>query len=194
MIPALRLTSLSLSPGQRYFTSVTACNQRALCTTAVSDGVISDDTPPVPGWLLDGFSGEDADFQSSRTTLSAHWVDFYDLESGLLSMEWRGGTRPGQGDIFPPTKLVVTNKASVTLLQPLPLDKTIYVTLKVFNKAGQWVERTSDGIQIDVTAPVESQQVRLSESSGSFNEDSQVSLFSSRFPLVRAEVGHNAIP
>ena len=75
-------------------------------------------------------------FPPDRTTISAHWVDFFDSESGLLSMEWRVGTRPGQDDVMPPTQLLVTNKASASLTQSLPLNETIYVTLKVFNKAG----------------------------------------------------------
>ncbi|KAI0220739.1 hypothetical protein LSAT2_027792 [Lamellibrachia satsuma] len=171
---SIHLTSLSLIPGQRYFTSVTACNQVPLCTTAVSDGVIVDNTPPVAGNLLDSITGDDIDFQSSRTTLAAHWVNFYDLESGLSHMEWRAGTKPGHDDILATTQLVVTSKAIATLTQPLPLDTTIYVTLKVFNKAGLWVERTSDGFKVDDSAPVESKQVQLDGRCGSFNNNSQV--------------------
>ena len=72
----------------------------------------------------------------ASTTIAAHWVGFYDSESGLLSMEWRVGTMPGHHDVMAPTQLLVTNKASASLTQPLPLNETIYVTLKVFNKAG----------------------------------------------------------
>ena len=72
-----------------------------------------------------------------RSTLSSHWVNFHDPESDLLDMEWRAGTSPGYGDILSPTRLHVTDKVTVNLTDPLPLGRRIYVTLKVFNRAGR---------------------------------------------------------
>ena len=72
-----------------------------------------------------------------RSTLSAHWLNFHDPESGLLYMEWRAGTSPGQSDVLAPTRLHVTEEVTKTLSQSLPLGKKVYVTLKVFNKAGE---------------------------------------------------------
>ena len=78
-------------------------------------------------------------FFFNRSTLSAHWINFHDPESGLLYMEWRAGTSPGQSDILAPTRLHVTNEVSSKLTQHLPLHKKVYVTLKVFNKAGKQI-------------------------------------------------------
>ena len=72
-----------------------------------------------------------------RSTLSSHWVNFHDPESDLLDMEWWAGTSPGHGDILSPTRLHVTDKVTVNLTDPLPLGRRIYVTLKVFNRAGR---------------------------------------------------------
>lgn len=82
-----------------------------------------------------------------RLTLSAHWVNFHDPESDLLNMEWRVGTSPGHGDILRPTRLDVTDKATTTLAEPLPMGKRLYVTLKVFNKAGECETCQQCGIQ-----------------------------------------------
>ena len=71
-----------------------------------------------------------------RSTVSTHWVNFHDPESGLLDMEWRVGTSPGHGDILPPTRLHVTDEVTANVTQPLPLGRRVYVTLKVINKAG----------------------------------------------------------
>ena len=72
----------------------------------------------------------------SRSVLSAHWLNFHDPESRLLSMEWHAGTSPGQSDILAATRLHVTVEMITNLTQPLPLGRKVYVTLKVFNKAG----------------------------------------------------------
>ena len=44
-------------PGVKYFATVTACNRAGLCTVESSNGVIMDDSPPVPGLVHVGFSG-----------------------------------------------------------------------------------------------------------------------------------------
>ena len=51
-------------------------------------------------------------------------------------MEWHAGTSPGQSDILAATRLHVTVEMTTNLTQPLPLGRKVYVTLKVFNKAG----------------------------------------------------------
>ena len=43
-------------PGVKYFATVTACNRGSMCTVQSSNGVIMDDSPPVPGLVHVGFS------------------------------------------------------------------------------------------------------------------------------------------
>ena len=62
----LHLYLLTLAQGQTYCTKVRACNRAGLCTEVTSDGVTPDFTPPVMGHVLDGVTGEDLVYQSSR--------------------------------------------------------------------------------------------------------------------------------
>ena len=45
---------------------MTACNTADLCTSATSDGVIVDNSPPNVGVAIDGTSSEDIEYQSIR--------------------------------------------------------------------------------------------------------------------------------
>ena len=62
----ITLDNLELSPGLTYYSSLTACNAAGLCSTAVSDGVMPDPTPPHAGVIKDGPGPEDADYMSSK--------------------------------------------------------------------------------------------------------------------------------
>ena len=53
-------------PGLTYYVTVTACNAADLCTSVTSDGVVVDDSPPLPGRVYDGRPGSgDISFQST---------------------------------------------------------------------------------------------------------------------------------
>ncbi|KAK2161993.1 hypothetical protein NP493_1549g00025 [Ridgeia piscesae] len=170
----IHLDHVTLERGVTYYTTVEACNGAGLCVSLTSDGVIADTSPPVLGDMLDGLSDKDIEHQSSRTTLSAHWLNFHDPESGLLYLEWRAGTTPGQSDILAPTRLHVTDRATTTLTDRLPVGKTVYVTLKVVNKAGLSSEVTSDGFVVDTTPPVTTSQMALDSRLGTLKANSQV--------------------
>ncbi|XP_078658227.1 uncharacterized protein LOC144903711 [Branchiostoma floridae x Branchiostoma belcheri] len=147
-------TDLNLHPGVKYVVTVTACNSADLCTTLTSDGVIPDTSPPVAGVVLDGGSDGDMQYQASRTTIRAHWYNFHDPHTGLSHYEWRVGTSPGAEDILPSTRLHLTEQGFVSGLDPpLPLGGTLFVTVKAYNRAGLWVEKSSNGFTVDNTAP-----------------------------------------
>ncbi|KAK2183533.1 hypothetical protein NP493_308g03123 [Ridgeia piscesae] len=161
------LDHVTMERGVTYYTTIEACNGAGLCVSVTSDGVIADTSPPVGGVVFDGIATEDMDYQSSKSMLSAHWLNFHDPESGLLYMEWWAGTTPGRSDILAPTRLHVTDRASAQISQPLPLNKNIYITLKVFNKAGLSTEKTSNGFKVDTTSPVATTRVSLNRAFGS---------------------------
>ncbi|KAI0239584.1 hypothetical protein LSAT2_009684 [Lamellibrachia satsuma] len=171
---SIHVNHVTLERGVTYYTTVEACNGAGLCVAVTSDGIIADTSPPVAGDLFDGISAEDVDYQSSRSTISAHWLNFHDPESGLRVMEWRAGTAPGHSDLLAPTRLHVTARVTVTLTHPLPVGTKVYVTLKVFNKAGLWIESTSDGFIVDDTAPVTKRRIALDRRLGSLTHDTQV--------------------
>ena len=57
---------MTLEPGVLYYTTVEACNGAGLCTSVTSDGIIADVSNPVAGYLFDGISGQDIEYESSR--------------------------------------------------------------------------------------------------------------------------------
>jgi len=60
------LFNINLEAGIRYYSTVTACNTANLCTSVTSDGVVIDNSPPVPGIVQDGVDELDAEYQSTR--------------------------------------------------------------------------------------------------------------------------------
>eukprot|EP00058_Branchiostoma_floridae_P000533 XP_002586021.1 hypothetical protein BRAFLDRAFT_110187 [Branchiostoma floridae] len=121
---------LGLVPGKKYYVTVTACNAADLCTSASSDGVIIDNSPPAPGVVYDGVDDMDCRFQASRTVLGAHWFGFHDPHSGLSHYEWRAGTTPGGDDLYGTTRLHLTELVHISQLDPpLPINRTVYITV-----------------------------------------------------------------
>lgn len=49
-------------PGVQYYATVKACNRAGLCSLKSSNGVIMDNSPPVPGLIHIGFSGHHEPF------------------------------------------------------------------------------------------------------------------------------------
>ncbi|XP_078573997.1 uncharacterized protein LOC144860568 isoform X2 [Branchiostoma floridae x Branchiostoma japonicum] len=148
-------TDLNLQPGVKYIVTVTACNTADLCTTVSSDGVVPDTSPPLAGLVLDGNSDGDIQYQASRTTIRAHWFNFHDPHTGLSHYEWRVGTSAGAEDILPSTRLHLSEQAFASGIDPpLPLGVPLFVTIRAYNKAGLWVERSSNGFTVDNTAPL----------------------------------------
>ena len=77
----MNLSHLTLSPGRKYHTTITACNGAGLCTTRASDGVIPDVTPPSIGVVMDGIAGEDIDYQVHR-----YYLTYIYMKSSILSL------------------------------------------------------------------------------------------------------------
>lgn len=59
-------SGLLLSPSVTYYVTVRGCNVIGLCSEAMSNGITVDVTPPITGWIKDGWSGMDQQYQSSR--------------------------------------------------------------------------------------------------------------------------------
>ncbi|KAK7496776.1 hypothetical protein BaRGS_00011985 [Batillaria attramentaria] len=74
-----------LERGTRYYVTVRAVNGAGLMTTAVSDGVTVDVTPPVAGVVFAATRYTHLPAQTSTTTLPASWHGFQDAHSGVTS-------------------------------------------------------------------------------------------------------------
>lgn len=72
--------------GARYYLTVTATNGAGVTSSITSDGVIVDDTPPSAGTVIDGVDS-DEDYLNGEDDITAHWLGFDDLESGIDSYE-----------------------------------------------------------------------------------------------------------
>jgi hypothetical protein len=65
-LSAASATNLDLVSGHMYYITVVACNFADMCVQKTSDGIITDDTPPIPGVVYDGLSGSDVSSQTTR--------------------------------------------------------------------------------------------------------------------------------
>ncbi|XP_055958617.1 uncharacterized protein LOC130013975 [Patella vulgata] len=146
-----------LTPGTKYITTVTGCNMADMCTSAISDGVIIDVTPPDVGRVLDGTKDLDVEFQATRNFVGAKWHGFKDAQSGIARYEWRVGTTIGGEELLSPQILPVvelTFQSNLPDNKLLPTDTRIYITVRCYNKAGLYSEVTSNGFKIDTTLPI----------------------------------------
>ena len=101
----MRTASLQLLHGHRYATEVTATNFAGQSSTAVSEAVTVDTTPPAVGFVYDVFTLDDntsqdtaieeastavdADFGDAEVgAIQAAWGDWSDAETGPLTYEW----------------------------------------------------------------------------------------------------------
>ena len=89
----------------------------------------------------------------SRFHVAAHWWGFHDSHSGIYYYEWRVGSTPGAGDIIPTNIVHLRQMAFRFLINPLPSNDIIYITVRAYNKAGLWVEATSNGFMVDESPP-----------------------------------------
>ena len=94
--------NFTLREGLTFFVTVIGVNMLGLKTTLTSQQVVVDWTPPISGDVVDGnstslFSGDfiDADYQSDRGILTAHWTGFQDFESSVVEYHWCIGTAQG---------------------------------------------------------------------------------------------------
>ncbi|XP_062589946.1 uncharacterized protein LOC134251560 [Saccostrea cucullata] len=140
-------------PGVKYFATVTACNHAELCTSVSSDGVIMDNSPPIPGLIHVGFSDQHEPFMPYNNSISASWVGFVDPHSDIDHFEWCLGTSPGYCQIVAFENIMLSNRVTRTGLH-LPHSTDLYLTLRAFNQAGLVTERTSPKFQVDPSPPV----------------------------------------
>jgi len=149
------LEDLSLTDGAIYYFSVKAVNGWGLESSAtVSDGIRIDATPPAaPATVTDGASGDDIDWSSVSTSLSARWSASSDPQSGVVRY-WRAvGSSPGDDDISAWTSNALSLSATLTGLS-LQEGQKYYFSVKAENNSGLMSSvASSDGFTVDLTPP-----------------------------------------
>ena len=146
------VSGLALTPGQRYYVTVTACTLVGMCRSVTSDGIVADPSPPAPGVVLDGGHGVDQDMQAYAGAISASWPGFHDQESSIAGYRWCVGFAPATCDVKPFRFVGMATRASAAdvVVGAAPL----FVTVQAVNGAGLVTQAVSDGIAYDDAAPV----------------------------------------
>lgn len=153
---SVTISGLSLTGGQTYYFSVKAENGvGTFSEEATSDGVTVDITPPgAPAPVRDG-TGDDIDFSTATSLLSANWSAAIDSESGVLAYYYSIGTSAGASDVVSWTDNSSGTSVTHTGLS-LSDGQTYYFNVKAINNAGLFSSDTvSDGITINVSGPAE---------------------------------------
>ena len=145
---------IHLSHSKIYYVSVRANNAAGLSSTETSLGVLVDTTPPIASnaRVLDGQDVEDINYFSTLV-VAAHWEGFRDPESGILKYEYCLGTSPSGCQIR--SFVNVGNNTSFECHDcGVTAGETVFVTVRVTNKAGLRNVKASDGMLFDSSPPV----------------------------------------
>ncbi|XP_062588511.1 uncharacterized protein LOC134250178 [Saccostrea cucullata] len=141
----------SFRTGVKYFATVESCNKAGLCSGASSNGIILDDSPPIPGRVLVGRNNDR--YVPDSKTLRVSWVDFIEAESGILQYFVCLGSKKFVCDVE--SWKNSRHESSILLFNlNLPQNQTIYATVKAENKAGLTSSASSDELFVDVTPPI----------------------------------------
>ncbi|XP_046572318.1 uncharacterized protein LOC124280399 isoform X5 [Haliotis rubra] len=156
--PALAdMRDVKLAEGKDYWFQVTATNHAKLKTEQEVKIQVSG-SPPQPGVVHDGQSGQpEVDYQDSLQ-LHAHWEGFFDKESAIALYQYTFGPRCLQGHVFdlnktPNMEPTRTSEATWTA----PSCGNFYITVVAYDEAQQRSDAVcSDGVETCKSSPVES--------------------------------------
>ncbi|KAL4218457.1 hypothetical protein ACF0H5_023192 [Mactra antiquata] len=152
---SLDFTNVNLIDGHDYFVFVQAVNRAGLKSTALTKSFRVDRSPPNGGHVLDGPISEkkDIDFQADLNTIFGHWKGFSDIHSGLEYYKVGLGTRPYKDNVF--GKVDVGLNMDMQWHGTFDIGTKYYIIVEACNKAGLCIQRTSDGVTIDNSPPIQ---------------------------------------
>ncbi|XP_041378093.1 uncharacterized protein LOC121390363 [Gigantopelta aegis] len=151
-----------LEHNRTYHMAVWASNagHKQLNSSAASDGVLVDLTPPVAGEIIDGKLGgfEDISFSLHRATVAAQWRNFSDMESDIRDFELEITRAVDMNEDYQ----VIHNWKSLGRYADkvewhhfhLNHRDVVKSKLRVTNGALNNIELESSGFVVDLTAPV----------------------------------------
>ncbi len=148
----LTADSLALTDGETYFVSIRVTDVAGNRSAVFSgDGILIDVTPPLVGSVNDG-SGDDIQFTSSTTTLSANWSGFSDTVSSIVHYEVALGDTTADNIVA----WTSVGTATANTFENLSLTNatTYYFNVRATDLA--WnvsAPATSDGITVDTFSP-----------------------------------------
>ena len=158
--------SLKLTNGKRYYVTVRATSVSGHVSSATSDGVIPDETPPVSGSGQPICTGtgcgvspmrDDKMYINTNTALGAKWSGFVDKESGIDHYELNYHYCSQKLEILQPNRRPHFNASStqgVVNNVGLSHGGKYCATVFAFNRAGAFSKlRLTDGVIVDITKP-----------------------------------------
>ena len=147
---------LALRPGTTYYSTILVFDDFGFSQQLVSDGVLVDTTPPVPGvvnHLGHGGALVEVDFQVETNLLTAQWHSFHDFESAVTGYEYAVGTQPLGTDVLP-FAAVGLHTRIVRKDTTLKLKTAYYVTVRASNAVGLVSQPvSSDVLYVDQEPP-----------------------------------------
>ncbi|XP_046559286.1 uncharacterized protein LOC124268355 [Haliotis rubra] len=149
-----------LTPGLSYSVFVRAWYDENTYNIYKSDGILIDITAPRTTSLqgvamkehMESGDRKDIDYQHHVDRIYLSWRNVLDTQSRLLTYTAYTSTSPGGFSIHASSDMTATN-CTVSGLS-LESGTTYYSNVLAYNKAGLVAWTFSDGVQIDVTAPV----------------------------------------
>ena len=151
------MDNLLLKSGHTYYASVLVTDMANNSAYFWSNGVTIDKTPPFSGYVIDGSSGADIEFQTQTTILNANWKNFTENETRIIYYRLGFGTKPGSDDVqrFIKIGLSTSHPSSRLNVKELTSGQTYYATVIAYNVLGlPSAKVTSNGVKVDGTPPV----------------------------------------
>jgi hypothetical protein len=150
----LVLEDFNTQDGDSLFANIKVSNVLGLAAVYSSDiGYLYDATPPVgEGVVYDGIEGDDDDYTTSDSTLSAHWLPYHDPHTHV-HYQWAIGTCKHCRDVQEFTPVGSSLQSTADEL-PLCHGRRYYVSIRACNTAGLCAAHAySNGITVDLTPP-----------------------------------------
>jgi len=151
------LASLDLTPGTKYYVKVRAETGCGALLESSSDAFTVDLNPPtIPVLTAGQATREWPSFQTDKALVFAQW-QASDPQTGVASLEYRVGDRPFSAGYHPRTAVggdVDVVEGLRMAAGDLPMTLPYIFTLVASSPSGlRSVERISNGVTIDATAP-----------------------------------------
>lgn len=149
-------SDLNVREGVKYYVTVMAINRAGLVSTACSDALVIDRTPPKPGKITTGVSGKlGKRFFTPDEDIAIFWNDFLDKESGIFNY---------RVEVFiPNTKIVVFNETREGYVRNVTIkiqkqqnieESKFRVRVLCSNKANLTSTSISETFIVDSSSPV----------------------------------------
>ena len=143
---------LSLISNTIYFVTIKAIDAAGLSSSATSDGVLVDTSPPRAGKIYDGgHLGSDSKYETWNDTFSANWDPFIDPQSLILKYDW-AVKEMNNRYITSFFKIGLNTIANVTRLK-LFSGQRYCAVVRGYNRAGLYTEAASNCVLIDRNVP-----------------------------------------